>query len=98
MRRQRRRLRVAPSVEGAWRYDGLRLGAVFVDDGEKLHLATYCGHEALAAGLKAGDLLRDLAALAGGKGGGKPDQARGAAPQRDKLSDLKSAAVEMLNA
>ena len=71
---------------------------LIVDDGEKLHLATYCGHEALAAGLKAGDLLRDLAALAGGKGGGKPDQARGAAPQRDKLSDLKSAAVEMLNA
>jgi alanyl-tRNA synthetase len=71
---------------------------LIVDDGEKLHLATYCGHKALAAGLKAGDLLRDLAALAGGKGGGKPDQARGAAPQRDKLSDLKSAAVEMLNA
>ena len=47
----------------------------------------------LAAGLKAGDLLRDLAAIAGGKGGGKPDQARGAAPDRSKLEDLKASAA-----
>jgi alanyl-tRNA synthetase len=70
---------------------------LIVDDGEKLHLATHCGPDALAAGLKAGDLLRDLAALAGGKGGGKPDQARGAAPDREKLSELKAAASGMLH-
>ncbi len=69
---------------------------LIVDDGEKLHLATHCGPDALAAGLKAGDLLRDLAALAGGKGGGKPDQARGAAPDREKLAALKEAATLML--
>ena len=69
---------------------------LIVDDGEKLHLATHCGPDALAAGLKAGDLLRDLAALVGGKGGGKPDQARGAAPQREKLEELKLAAASML--
>ena len=66
---------------------------LIVDDGEKLHLATHCGPDALTAGLKAGDLLRDLAALAGGKGGGKPDQARGAAPDRSKLDELKAAAA-----
>ncbi len=66
---------------------------LIVDDGEKLHLATHCGPDALAAGHKAGDLLRDLAALAGGKGGGKPDQARGAAPDRGKLEEIKAAAV-----
>ena len=69
-----------------------------VDDGEKLHLATHCGADAIAAGLKAGDLLRDLAALAGGKGGGKPDQARGAAPDREKLAEIKAKAVELLQA
>jgi alanyl-tRNA synthetase len=68
-----------------------------VDDGEKLHLATHCGPDALTKGLKAGDLLRDLAALAGGKGGGKPDQARGAAPDRDKLDELKATASGMLS-
>ncbi len=69
---------------------------LIVDDGEKLHLATHCGPDALGKGLKAGDLLRDLAAIAGGKGGGKPDQARGAAPERDKLEEIKAAAKARL--
>jgi len=67
-------------------------GFVIVDDGEKLHLGAYCGDAAQAAGHKAGDILRDLAAIAGGKGGGKPDQARGAAPERGKLEEIVSAA------
>jgi alanyl-tRNA synthetase/REP element-mobilizing transposase RayT len=71
---------------------------LIVDDGEKLHLATHCGADALTRGIKAGDLLRDLATLAGGKGGGKPDQARGAAPDRSKLEDLKSLARAALSA
>jgi len=65
---------------------------LIVDDGEKLHLAVHCGTDALAKGMKAGDILRELAAIAGGKGGGKPDQARGAAPERGKLNDVKAAA------
>jgi alanyl-tRNA synthetase len=64
-----------------------------VDDGDKLHLAVHCGPNALAKGLKAGDLLRDLAAIGGGKGGGKPDQARGAVPDRSKLQEIKTAAA-----
>ena len=67
---------------------------LIVDDGEKLHLAVHCGTDALSKGLKAGDILRDLAALAGGKGGGKPDQARGAAPERGKLDEIKSVACQ----
>ncbi|MGC4016283.1 MAG: alanine--tRNA ligase [Luteolibacter sp.] len=67
-----------------------------VDDGEKLQLATYCGDAAQARGLKAGDLLRDLAALAGGKGGGKADQARGGAPEREKIAELEAAAKAKL--
>ncbi len=69
-----------------------------VDDGKKLHLATHCGPDALAARHKAGDLLRTLVAIAGGKGGGKPDQARGAAPERAKLHDLLAAAKDLLTA
>ncbi|BCU76776.1 alanine--tRNA ligase [Luteolibacter sp. LG18] len=67
-----------------------------VDDGEKLQIATYCGDAAQARGLKAGDLLRDLAALAGGKGGGKADQARGGAPERGKIAELEAAAKAKL--
>ncbi|BCX47901.1 alanine--tRNA ligase/alanyl-tRNA synthetase [Haloferula helveola] len=69
---------------------------VIVDDGDKLHLGAYCGEAAQARGLKAGDLLRELAALAGGKGGGKPDMARGAAPERDKLGEMEAAAKAKL--
>jgi alanyl-tRNA synthetase len=65
---------------------------LIVDDGSKLHLAVHCGADALAKGLKAGDILREVAAIAGGKGGGKPDQARGAAPDRGKLEEIKAAA------
>ncbi|GAA5482105.1 alanine--tRNA ligase [Haloferula sargassicola] len=69
---------------------------LIVDDGDKLHLGSYCGDSALGRGLKAGDLLRELAALAGGKGGGKPDMARGAAPERGKLTELEEAAKARL--
>ena len=51
----------------------------------------HCGEDALAKGMKAGDILRELAAIGGGKGGGKPDQARGAAPNRGKLGEIKAA-------
>jgi len=69
-------------------------GAAFliVDDGEKLHLGAFCGDDAKASGLMAGKLIQELAPLAGGKGGGRPDQARGAAPDREKLDELKTAA------
>jgi len=67
-----------------------------VDDGDKLQLATYCGDSAQAAGHKAGDLLRELAAIAGGKGGGKADQARGGAPDRSKIAELQAAAAAKL--
>lgn len=73
-------------------------GAAFliVDDGEKLHLGAFCGDDAKANGLMAGKLIQELAPLAGGKGGGRPDQARGAAPERDKLIELKAAAAGKL--
>ena len=71
-------------------------GAAFlvVDDGERLHLGAWCGPE---TALEAGALIRELAPLAGGKGGGKPDLARGAAPQRDQRHALLEAARTMIS-
>ena len=73
-------------------------GAAFliVDDGDKLHLGACCGDDAQSCGLMAGKLIQELAPLAGGKGGGRPDQARGAAPERDKVEALKAAATAKL--
>ncbi len=69
---------------------------LIVDDGDKFHLGAYCGSDAIAAGLKAGALIQELAPIAGGRGGGNPDQARGAAPERDKADALLAAANETL--
>ncbi len=64
-------------------FNGLRkrhyAGAAFliVTDSASIGLGAYCGESAQAAGLKAGDLIRNLAPIVGGKGGGKADMARG---------------------
>ena len=69
-------------------------GAAFlmVDDGSSLLLGAYCGNDAQQRGLQAGKLIQQLAPLAGGKGGGRPDQARGSAPDREKQQQLMEAA------
>ena len=65
---------------------------VVVDDGERLHLGALCGEDGNNAGHGAGNLIKSLGPVAGGKGGGKPDMARGAAPNRDQLETLLEAA------
>ncbi len=47
-----------------------------VNDSKVTFLAV-CGKEAISAGIKAGDLVKAVCAVAGGKGGGKPDSAMG---------------------
>jgi len=63
-----------------------------VDDGEKLHLGALCGADGSKAGHGAGALIKDLAPIVGGKGGGKPDMARGAGTDRQQKDELLEAA------
>ena len=69
---------------------------LIVDDGNKLHLGALCGEDGNDAGHGAGNLIKELAPLAGGKGGGKPDMARGAAPDRAKKEELLQQATGKL--
>ena len=55
--------------------------------GEKVTFVAVCGKEAVAAGVKAGDLVRAVSAVAGGKGGGKPDSAMGGGTDVLKTDD-----------
>lgn len=47
-----------------------------VTDG-KITFHAVCGKKAVAAGIKAGDLIRTVTAITGGSGGGKPESAMG---------------------
>ena len=46
-------------------------------NGEKVTLLAVCGKGAIARGVKAGDIIKTIAPIVGGKGGGKPDSAMG---------------------
>ena len=66
------------------------LAAVQADG--KVQLAAGCAKEAVARGIKAGELMRFAAGRLGGKGGGKADMAMGGAPSNENL-DATLAAV-----
>ena len=45
--------------------------------GAKITFLAVCGKKAVARGVKAGDIVKQVSAIAGGSGGGKPDSAMG---------------------
>ncbi len=46
-------------------------------EGEKITFLAVCGKNAVARGVKAGDIVRRVSEICGGKGGGRPDSAMG---------------------
>ncbi len=73
--------------------------AVFasVCDG-KLNFAVAAGQEAVKAGAHAGNILREVAAICGGKGGGRPDSAMGGGRDIDKIPEALAKAEEIISA
>ena len=55
--------------------------------GEKISFLVVCGKNAIAKGIKAGDLVKNVCTICGGKGGGKPDSAMGGGKDMLKLDD-----------
>ena len=56
-------------------------------NGEKVTFLAVCGKNAVAKGVKAGDIIRAVSAAAGGKGGGKPDSAMGGGTDVSKVDE-----------
>ena len=56
-------------------------------NGGKITFLAVCGKEAVAKGVKAGDLVKNVCTICGGKGGGKPDSAMGGGSDLLKLDD-----------
>jgi alanyl-tRNA synthetase len=57
-----------------------------VNDGKITFLAV-CGKDAVSRGVKAGDIIKHVTAICGGKGGGKPDSAMGGGTDVQKLDE-----------
>ncbi len=55
--------------------------------GEKVTFLAVCGKDAVKAGVKAGDLVKQVCTCCGGSGGGKPDSAMGGGKDASKLAD-----------
>ncbi|NCE64835.1 alanine--tRNA ligase [Pseudoflavonifractor sp. 524-17] len=53
----------------------------------KITFQAVCGKEAVGKGVKAGDIIKTIAPVCGGKGGGKPDSAMGGGTDVLKLDD-----------
>ena len=56
-------------------------------NGEKVTFLAVCGKEAIAKGVKAGDLVKQVCTACGGSGGGKPDSAMGGGKDPTKVDN-----------
>jgi alanyl-tRNA synthetase len=75
-----------------------RVVALFVSStaDEKVTFFAACGKEAIASGVKAGDLIKRVSALAGGSGGGKPESAMGGGKLRELFNIPPDAVPEFI--
>ena len=54
---------------------------------DKITFLAVCGKDAVAKGIKAGDLVKQVCSCCGGSGGGKPDSAMGGGKDVNKVDD-----------
>ena len=66
-----------------------------VHDG-KVTLLAVCGKDAVTKGVKAGDIIKAIAPICGGKGGGKPDSAMGGGTEVSKVDDALAAVDDLV--
>ena len=66
-----------------------------VDDGNKAHVGAYVAKDHTSE-FQAGKLIQALAPIVGGRGGGKPEMARGAGSEPAKAPELIAEAERLL--
>ncbi len=66
-------------------------------NGEKITFCVSCGKDALSGGAHAGNLVREIAKITGGNGGGKPDSAMAGGKDASKIDEALNSAAEILN-
>ncbi|MBP5459725.1 MAG: alanine--tRNA ligase, partial [Clostridia bacterium] len=77
--------------------NGADLVVVFATvNGDKCNFACACGPEAVKAGAHAGNIVREVAKVAGGSGGGKPDSAMAGGKDSTKVDEALAAAADII--
>ncbi len=74
---------------------GASVAVIAVVNGDRLNFVASCGKDAVAKGIAAGRLVKEVAALCGGGGGGRPDFATAGGKDLSKI-DMALASVESL--
>ncbi|MBQ6165679.1 MAG: alanine--tRNA ligase [Clostridia bacterium] len=71
--------------------------AVFAGvNGDKVTFACACGDEAIKNGAHAGNIVREVAKIAGGSGGGKPNSAMAGAKDASKVAEALEKSAEIV--
>ena len=65
------------------------------EDKGSVSFGCYCGPEAVRRGVKAGDVVREVAKICGGKGGGRPDIAMAGGRDLSKVDEAVKAAASI---
>ena len=65
-------------------------------NGDKANFVAVCGKDAIAKGVKAGDLVKEIAKIANGGGGGRPDSAMAGAKDVTKVDEALSKAEKIV--
>ena len=77
------------------RYDDV-VAVLAISDGAKLNFLAAAGKAAVAAGAHAGKLVGAVAAVTGGKGGGRPDNAMAGGQDTSKIAEALASANDTL--
>ena len=66
-------------------------------NGDKITFQCVCGKDAVAKGIRAGDIIKAVTPIAGGRGGGKPDSAMGGGSDLTKLDAALKAVFDFVS-
>ena len=77
--------------------DSTVVALIALINGSKITLQAVCGKDAVAAGIRAGDMIKAIAPIVGGKGGGKPDSAMGGGSDVSKADEALSAVEKFVS-
>jgi alanyl-tRNA synthetase len=71
------------------------VGVFAFGNADKISLLVFAGKDAVSAGIHAGKLVKEIAAITGGSGGGRPDNAMGGAVDTSKVQEALAGAGKL---